>query len=79
MESFPVNLCKSQIVRLTENNGKICQSYDVWQMKEKNGVKKMAILRSTFIIDKAGQLVEAMYGVSHENHAQEILDLVKKI
>ena len=33
----------------------------------------MAIFRSTFIIDKAGKLVEALYAVSHEGHAQQIL------
>ncbi len=64
---------------LADETGEICQNYDVWQAKEKNGIKKMAVLRSTFIIDKAGQLVEAMYGVSHEGHAQAVLDLIKKL
>ena len=64
---------------LADENGKLCEDYAVWQEKEKNGIKKMAILRSTFIINKAGELVEAMYGVSHEGHAQAILEKIQQL
>lgn len=64
---------------LADESGEVCESYDVWQEKEKNGVKKMAILRSTFIIDKEGILIEALYGVSHEGHAEAILESVKAL
>ena len=64
---------------LADTEGELCESYGVWQEKEKNGVKKMAIIRSTFLINKQGDLVEALYGVAHEGHAQEILDKVKQL
>lgn len=64
---------------LADESGALCESYGVWQEKEKNGVKKMAILRSTFIINKAGDLAEVMYGVSHEGHAQAVLDKVQQL
>jgi len=64
---------------LVDESGEVCESYDVWQEKEKNGVKKMAILRSTFIITKEGVLAEALYGVSHEGHAQAILEKVQQL
>ena len=64
---------------LADTEGKLCESYGVWQEKEKNGVKKMAILRSTFLINKQGDLVEALYGVAHEGHAQSMLDKVKQL
>ena len=64
---------------LADESGEVCQSYDVWQEKEKNGVKKMAILRSTFIITKEGILAEALYGVSHEGHAQEMLEKIQQL
>ncbi|MFW5444261.1 MAG: peroxiredoxin [Methylococcaceae bacterium] len=64
---------------LADESGEVCENYGVWQEKEKNGVKKMAILRSTFIINKAGVLEEAMYGVSHEGHAQAILERVQQL
>jgi len=64
---------------LADESGEICENYGVWQEKEKNGIKKMAILRSTFIITKEGLLAEAMYGVSHEGHAQAILEKIQAL
>ena len=61
---------------LADTNGKLCDAYAVWQEKEKNGVKKMGIVRSTFVIDKAGILTEVIYGVTPDGHAQAMLDLV---
>ena len=62
---------------LSDSSGELCEAYGVWQEKEKNGVKKMGIVRSTFVIDKGGRLVEVMYGVSADGHAATILALVK--
>lgn len=64
---------------LADESGGLCESYGVWQEKEKNGVKKMAILRSTFVINKQGTLVEAQYGVSHEGHAGAILEIIQQL
>ncbi len=74
-----INKYSLSVDLLSDESGQLCESYDVWREKEKNGVKKMAILRSTFIIDKAGNLNDVMYGVSHEGHAQAILDKVKQL
>jgi len=64
---------------LADTDGKLCDDYGVWQEKEKNGVKKMGIVRSTFIIDKAGKLVDIEYGVTAEGHAQAVLDKIKAL
>ena len=64
---------------LADTSGELCESYGVWQEKEKQGVKKMGIVRSTFIINKDGNLQEAMYGVSADGHAQDILQKVKQL
>src|SRR5687767_2184083 len=34
---------------VSDEDGKVCEKYGVWQEKEKDGVRKMGILRSTFI------------------------------
>ncbi len=68
-----------QLVLLADTSGEICESYGVWQEKEKNGVKKMGMVRSTFIIDKNGQLADVQYGVSPEGHAQDVLEKVKNL
>jgi len=64
---------------LADTDGELCEAYDVWQEKEKNGVKKMGIVRSTFIIGKDGVLSEALYGVNPEGHAREILGKVSQL
>jgi len=64
---------------LADTNGSLCEAYGVWQEKEKNGVKKMGIVRSTFIIDKAGVLVDVEYGVEAEGHAARVLEKAKKL
>ena len=64
---------------LADTSGKVCDDYGVWQEKEKNGVKKMGIVRSTFVIDKEGTLIEAQYGVDPNGHAEAILDIVSTL
>lgn len=64
---------------LADTEGELCESYGVWREREKNGVKSMAVLRSTFIIDKQGNLADVIYGVNHEGHAQEILEKIKTL
>jgi len=64
---------------LADTSGALCDAYGVWQEKEKNGVKKMGIVRSTFVINKQGVLVEALYGVNPDGHAQAMLDRVKTL
>ena len=64
---------------LADTSGELCDAYGVWQEKEKNGGKKMGIVRSTFVISKEGVLVEAIYGVTADGHAQEMLEKVKQL
>jgi len=64
---------------LADTTGELCESYGVWQEKEKNGAKSMGIVRSTFVINKEGVLVEAVYGVNPDGHAQLMLDKVRQL
>ena len=64
---------------LADTSGEVCEAYDVWREKEKNSVKKMGIVRSTFVIDKNGNLAAAQYGVDPNGHAEAILELVKQL
>ena len=72
-----INKFGLQVGLLADTDGVLCEAYDVWQEKEKNGVKKMGIVRSTFIIDKVGVIRHAEYGVMPDGHAQVVLDIVK--
>ena len=74
-----VNKYDLKVRLLADTTGEICVNYDVWREREKEGVKSMAILRSTFVIDKQGILAEVLYGVTPEGHAQAMLDTIKKL
>jgi len=64
---------------LADTTGALCERYGVWQDKKKNGEIKKGIVRSTFLIDKNGILQEALYGVSAEGHAQDMLGRVGQL
>ncbi|MEZ0232937.1 MAG: peroxiredoxin [Methylophilaceae bacterium] len=67
------------VILLADVDGKICEKYKVWQEKEKDGIKKMGIVRSTFLIDSEGVLRSMQYGVVAKGHAHEVLGLVKDL
>jgi len=62
---------------LADTNGELCELYGTWGQRKFMGRTYMGIGRSTFVIDKQGQLVEVNYKVKAKGHAQEILELVQ--
>jgi peroxiredoxin Q/BCP len=64
---------------LADTDGQLCESYGVWQEKERNGEKKWGIVRSTFVIDKKGVLQEALYNVTADGHAQAMLERIRQL
>ncbi|MBM3391994.1 MAG: peroxiredoxin [Betaproteobacteria bacterium] len=64
---------------LADTEGEVCERYGVWQLKEKDGMKKHGIVRSTFVIDSKGVVRHALYRVNPRGHALEVLELVKKL
>ena len=74
-----INKFTLKVGLLADTDGKLCEDYGVWQEKERNGVKKMGIVRSTFVIDKAGVIRHAEYGVVADGHASAILEKIKQL
>lgn len=64
---------------LSDSDGEACAAYGVWQEKECGGVRKMGIVRSTFVIDKQGLVRHALYNVNPKGHAAEVLALIKEM
>ena len=64
---------------LADVEGQLCEAYGVWQEREKNGEKKMGIVRSTFIVDGDGTIRHALYGVAPKGHAGQVLELVQAL
>jgi thioredoxin-dependent peroxiredoxin len=67
------------VLLLSDPDARVCKKYGVMYEKEVDGVKKLSIKRSTFIIDQQGKLRHVMYGVQANGHAQEILNLIKEM
>jgi peroxiredoxin Q/BCP len=62
---------------LSDVEGEVCSSYGVLQEKEHEGVRRNCILRSTFVIDKHGIIVQAWYGVKARGHAADVLQTLR--
>ena len=67
------------VLLLSDTESKVCKAYGVLYNKEVDGHKRVAIQRSTFIIDKQGKLRHALYGVHAHGHPQEVLKLLKEM
>jgi len=67
------------VTLLADVEGQVCEAYGVWQEKEKNGEKKMGIVRSTFVVGGDGLIRYAEYGVTPKGHAEKILEVVRSL
>lgn len=64
---------------LSDEDGEVCKKYGVTQMREKDGHRKLCVVRSTFIIDKLGIVRHVFYDVTPKGHAAEIYQLVRQL
>ena len=62
---------------LSDEDGKICEKYGVWQEKMLYGRKFMGIVRATFVIDQAGKIFKSFEKVKVKGHVNEVLEAVK--
>jgi thioredoxin-dependent peroxiredoxin len=64
---------------LSDEDEKVCALFDVIKMKNMYGKKVRGIERSTFVLDRDGNLVKEWRGVKVPNHAQDVLDVVRTL
>lgn len=62
---------------LADRESEVCRQYGVLLNREVDGVMRESVQRSTFIIDKAGVIRYALYGVTAKGHAEEVLEWIK--
>ena len=70
--SFPFEL-------LSDAEETACKLFGVIKMKNMYGRQVRGIERSTFVIDKAGEIAREWRGVKVPGHVQEVLDFVKTL
>lgn len=64
---------------LSDTDAEVARLYDVWQAREVNGVKKMGVARTTFVIDKQGVIRHVLRDVTPRGHVAAVLKLVKEL
>lgn len=65
-------------ILLSDEEHKAAEAYDVWKLKKNFGKEYMGIERSTFIIDKEGNLVKEWRKVKVKGHVEEALAYVQE-
>ena len=50
----------------------LCNSFGVWQLKKFMGKEYMGVVRSTFIIDPAGNIAAVWNKVKVKGHVEEV-------
>ncbi|MBL0139277.1 MAG: thioredoxin-dependent thiol peroxidase [Bacteroidetes bacterium] len=63
---------------LSDEEANVLSAYDVYGEKILYGRKYMGIYRTTFLIDEKGIILEVITDVNSKDHAQQIMDLLKK-
>jgi len=61
---------------IADTDEKWCKAFDVIREKTLYGRKFMGVVRSTFLIDPEGKLVQEWRGVKVPGHAQAVLDSI---
>lgn len=64
---------------LSDPDHEVANAYGVWGKKKMMGREYMGILRTTFIIDKAGKLKFIMDKVNTKTHHEDVVKIVKDL
>ena len=69
-QSFPFQL-------LSDQNEKMCNSFDVMREKSMYGKKYIGVDRSTFLVNTKGLIVKEWRSVKVKGHVKEVLEVLK--
>lgn len=64
---------------LSDPEADVCNQFGVCHYKEVDGIKKLCVIRSTFVIDMHGIIRHALYDIQPRGHAAEVFQLVKEL
>ena len=65
------------ITILADPELKVIQAYDVWKEKKMYGKTSMGVVRTTYLIDEHGVIIEAMDKVKAAKNPEEMLGLIE--
>ena len=64
---------------ISDENGDICNAFQVWVEKSMYGKKYMGIERSTFVIDKNFKIINSWRKVKVNGHVDEVVNFLKTL
>ena len=64
---------------LADEELKVLKKYKVWKKKKFMGREFMGVVRTTYLLDKKGQILKVWNNVKAKDHAQEVLETLKNI
>lgn len=67
------------VILLSDEDSDVCERYGVWAEKSMYGKKFMGIERSTFVIDRQGNIAQTWRKVKVPGHVDEVLETVKTL
>ena len=71
-QNFPFDL-------LSDPDEKVCKAFDVMKLKSMYGREYMGVDRSTFLINKKGNIIREWRSVKVKGHVDEVLTAVKEL
>ena len=63
---------------LSDSDHKVAELYGAWGEKKMYGKSFMGIIRSSFLIDEAGKILDAWYKIKPENTVPEAVKVLGK-
>ena len=64
---------------LADEKLKVLKKYKVWKKKKFMGREFMGVVRTTYLLDKKGQILKIWNNVKAKDHAEEVLETLKNI
>ena len=64
---------------LADEELKVLKKYKVWKKKKFMGREFMGVVRTTYLIDKRGQILKVWNNVKAKDHAKEVLETLQQI
>ena len=64
---------------LADEELKVLKKYKVWKKKKFMGREFMGVVRTTYLLDKKGQILKIWNNVKAKDHAKEVLETLKNI
>ena len=62
---------------LADEELKVLKKYKVWKKKKFMGREFMGVVRTTYLLDKKGQILKIWNNVKAKDHAEEVLETLK--